>query len=349
MSEKPGAFIPWSGINQLLAPDERFEVIHSNWKGFLLAPKHSSQLAALFYFLHQHKIEFCIQGRGNEMFPSHPTLIVSARAFSGLVLHEQDVVEVGAGCSLSHLHQFLFERKQEISLEENPLDSPKRSVGSLILSGKTAGMSYQQEKIPETLLGVEIVTREGSQVTWGGGHRSAVAGPALHKLVWAMQSLPGMITKIYLKTYPIPQKRMRLTWAFRQQEALKEHFQALKEFSSTWENLDYVHSGQKTDQSFIFAQISGLHEEMENFIRLCPGYLRLQAQDQRLCLREFLKKQPLKTYQVSCDQRVLPGEYLWYQEIDNRGWWLTSQCLEEKEEDRPLWKQRVWRSLYALR
>src|SRR5689334_21183911 len=104
MREKPGACTPWKGINQLLAPDERFEVHFPHWQGFLLAPKHSAQLAALFYLLYQEKIAVCIQGRGSHSFPSSEhSVIVSARAFSQITWHEQGVVEAGAGCSLFHL------------------------------------------------------------------------------------------------------------------------------------------------------------------------------------------------------------------------------------------------------
>src|SRR6516165_9158953 len=119
MNEKPGVQTPWIEINQLLAPDERFSVKSPEWQGFLLAPKHSSQLAALFYLLHQKNISVCVQGRGSCTIPkTEHSVIVSARAFSQVLWNEQGIVEVGAGCSLSHLHSFLFENKQEIALEE---------------------------------------------------------------------------------------------------------------------------------------------------------------------------------------------------------------------------------------
>jgi len=348
MSEKPGAQTPWPTINQLLLPDERFEVQGPHWKGFLLAPKHSSQLAALFYLLHQQGIAFCVQGRGTTTSDpqSYHSVIVSARAFSQLFLHDQEgILEAGAGCSLSHLHQFLFERQQEIALEEDPLASPKRSLAGLLLSGKVMGIPYRQENLSATILGIEWVTWEGCQITWGGCQRSALAGPAMHKLIVGLHSLPGMIVKTILKTYPVPQARLQLAWAFREKEALWEHVESLKEFSSTWECLDCVQSGQSTDQGFVFAQIAGFQEEMEAFRHFCPRYSMARQRNERLALRNFLKQQKLHSESTSFDQWLEPGEYLWYHALHQQGWWMTSKCLEKKLDSQPIWKQRL---LYSV-
>lgn len=342
MVEKPGAQMPWADLNQLLATDERFEVQTSDWRGFLLAPKHAAQLAALLYLLCQQKIVFCVQGRGTVARPSSPhALIISARSFSQCVLHEeQGIVEVGAGTSLSHLHQFLFERKQEVALEEGPLSFSKRSVAGLLLSGQTAGIHCRGETIPETILGIEFVTWEGSQIKWGGCQRSPLAGPALHKLIWGLNSLPGVITKIILKTYPLPQSRLRLAWSFRQKEALWKQLQALKSFCSSWEYLGYVLSGSPTDQGFIFAQIAGLQKEMEAFSHLCPAYSTAKQGGERVHLRNFMKQQKLNAYSASSHQQLMPGEYLWHQELDQRTWWITPQSLVRKMDPLPIWKQR---------
>lgn len=347
-SEKPGAQTPWTEINHLLAADERFELHEENWNGFLLAPKHSSSLAALLYLLSQQALAFCVQGKGTRMHPEpHHRLVVSARAFSQVAWHEQRVVEIGAGCSLFHLQQFLFERQQEMALEEYPWISLKQSVGGFLLAGQTSGIRYKQETIPETILGVELVTWEGHQIKWGGQQRSAVAGPALHKLIWGLQTLPGIITKVILKTYPIPQKRLRLTWSFRKQEALWEHLELLKAFSFTWESLDCVLSGQKTEQGFIFAQIAGLSEEMEAFAQLCPLYATARQQEERVLLKNYLYQQKLKAYYAPLDHSLKSGEYLWYQELDQQAWWLTSQEVKNLPSAQPLWKQRFWKSLCA--
>jgi hypothetical protein len=344
MKEKPGVQTPWNNINQVLAPDERFEVNFPHWQGFLFAPKQPSQLAALLYLLDQEGISICVQGRGTRSLPKEHSVIISARAFSNVVWHEQGIVEVGAGCHLSYLHQFLFERNQEVALEGDPLASSKHSVAGLILSGKTAGIRYQAEAFPEILMGAEMITWEGNQVKWGGPYRSAVAGPALHKLMWGLQSLPGMIIKMWLKTHSIPPARLRLAWSFHQKEALEEQFHALKRASPSWEYLDKVQSGEPHDQGFIFAQISGWKEEMDAFSQVCPGYTKASQQGELGYLKHFLQQQNLKTYSVPKDCSLNLGEYLWLQEWNPSAWLLTPRSNEQRGDHLPIWKQRFWDS-----
>lgn len=345
--EKPGCLTPWSEINHLLAVDERFEVQILSWKGFVLAPKHSSTLAALLYLLAQQALPFCVQGKGTSLrLEAHHSLIISTRAFSQLMWYEQGVVEVGAGCSLFHLQQFLFERNQEMAFEENLWTSLKCSIGGYLLSGKTSGIHYREEIFVETLLGVELVTWEGQQIKWGGPQRSVLAAPALHKLLWGIQTIPGVILKVILKTYPLPQKRLQLSWSFREKKALWEHVWALQNFSCTWESLDVVLSGESTDQGFVFAQIAGLKEEIEVFVRVCPGYGAARHQGEKTDLKRYMKQQKLKAYGASLEQYLKPGEYLWHQVLDQNSWWLTTQSLEEKQTLPSIWKQRFWKSLY---
>jgi FAD/FMN-containing dehydrogenase len=181
-SEKLGAGTPWIAINQLLAPDERFEVHDLSWKGYLLAPKQTAQLVALLYLLRQASLPFCVQGRGTWLKPGpHQLLIVSMRAFSQVVFHSPGLCEVGAGCSISQLHHALAECEQEKGLEGDPLASTKRSIGGVFLSGHIGGLQLRRESPVEALLGVEWVSWEGNQVKEGSCLRSVLAGPTWYK------------------------------------------------------------------------------------------------------------------------------------------------------------------------
>lgn len=349
MKEKPGVQTPWAKINQLLAYDERFEVEFSYWQGFLLAPKQSSQLAALLYFLNQSNIRFCIQGKGSTSFPSiEHAVIISTRFFSQMMWYEHGVVEVGAGCSLNLLHQFLFEKNHEVALEKNLVGSSKRSIGGLILSDQIAGLRYRQESFSETILGLELVTWEGCQVKWGGIYKSSVPGPTLHKLIWGLESLPGIVTKVILKTYPIPNKRLELTWSFRQQKELWQQLDRLKQFSLSWEYLDVVLSGQPSSQGFIFAQISGLSQEMEAFAQRCPRYAIATQQEEKRNMKQFFIQQKLTIHPVHKEYVLKQGEYLWYQEWKSKAWLLTPQSIEKKDEF-PIWKRRFQESFNLMR
>lgn len=344
MSERPGIQTPWLGINQLLASEERFEFRLPHWQGFLLTPIHPSQLAALLYFIRQEGIQACVQGRGTNALPlSRHQVIISTRAFTKIVWHEDGIVEVGAGCSLSYLYQFLFERNQEVALEGELLGFPKRSVAALILMGQTGGMRYRTESFLETLLGLEFVTWEGSQVKWGGPYGSALAGPAWQKLMWGLQSFPGIVFKTILKTYPRPPVRLQMAWKFHRKEELWHQFHVLNHFCSSWEYLEAVLSGNEEDQGFIFAQISGVPEEMEAFSQACPFYQTATHQGERGRLKSFLMAQKLKIYSVSRDFHEWErGEYFWLSNWNQNAYWLTTKEIEKEESSTPLWKQRLF-------
>lgn len=270
IQERPGAITLWGAINSMLAPDERFEIQSPQSLQILLAPKHSSKLAALLFHLRQEKIAFAIEGEGAaSAFP----LIVSSRALLNLTFHDYGVLEAGAGSTLTEVNQFLYQYKQEVAWEDEPLSFSKCSIGELLLSGRFSGSRLHQESFLESLLGVELVTLEGSQVKWGGMHKGGTFGPQLQRLLPGFNSFPGILVKLVLKTYPMPPCRLRLSWVFYDRAELRRHFYSLKSFSSSWEILDCVFSGNEGDKSFIFAQISGIEDELKLFAKECPDFL----------------------------------------------------------------------------
>lgn len=316
MKEMPAAETPWRRVNQLLAPDERFFISRGEKTKILLAPRHSSQIAALFYFLNQEGVGFSLRDLDHQ----ESTLIVTPRAFSQLHWHDHGVVEVGAGCTFSHLHSFLFEKKYEVAVEPPPASSNKEYIVEALIEGRVGGIHSRGESSTEQLVGCELVAWDGSQLRWGAPHRAASPGPALHKLVGAGGELPGVVTKIFLKCNPVPQKRLRLSWSFRSQAELWKQFQRLREFSSSWELLDVVLAGDLSAISFLFAQIAGQKEEMDLVVERCPGLEVASQEDKRGKMERFFQQERLQARDASGDSQIRPGEYLWLQEITSKRW-----------------------------
>lgn len=328
IKEIPSAVTPWAQVNELLSSQERFSVECNGSQRYLLTPKHSSQLAALFYFFRQHHLSFSIQGREGDPCDLNPQApIISTRGFSHIQWYPEGIVEIGGGCPLDRLHQFLFEFKEETPLEEAPFCSSKRAVGDLILSGNITGLSYRQEACPQTLKGLELVTWEGAQLVWGGIQKGCRAGPCLHQLIIGLGSVPAVITKMIFKTFPTPEKRLRMAWMFARMEPLLQQLNELKRFASSWESLDIVLSGDLSAQSFIFAQISGSQEEMEQFSLQCPRFAQASLQGEKQRVRTFLLDQQLKGYRSDKHQLVKPGDYLWIEEQGGKAWGLTKESF----------------------
>lgn len=148
--------------------------------------------------------------------------------------------------------------------------------------------------------------------------------------------------KFFFKTYPLSFARLHLVWSFRYTDALWEHFHVLRQFCSSWERLDCVLSGCPEEKRFTLAQLSGLPEEMHAFQQQCPHYHKARKQKMDDHLKNFLAQKQLRTYTTSLNQHLVAGEYLWYQGLTQRAWWLTTQTVEgDALKEIPLWKQRL--------
>lgn len=354
MREIPGAATPWLEVNRLLAPDERFELVFPQGAVFLLAPKQASQAAALLFFLSQEQIAYLIEGREslgefkNGIQPpieNRPFVIVSSRAFVQMKWNEDGAAEVGSGCPLTQLHQFLYERNQEIAIVDSPFASLKRSVGDLILSGRATGTLKRSQSLPEILLGAEIVTADGACIKWGGSFASPVAGPGLHQLLFGLQGFPGILVKVTLKTSPIPPARLRLAWRFSCKEALWRQFHELKGFASSWECLDAALSGNADESAFLFAQISGLQGEMEAFSKGCPEFAKASQKGEKGQMMRFFLQQKLHCSEVEKDFIPPMGEYLFLQDSNEKGWLLSGRKEIEPAGSLPVWKEKFYKKL----
>ena len=312
----PGAETPWRTVNQLLAPDERFWISKNESKRILLAPRHPSQIAALFYFLTQEGVDFSHRNVNDQ----DSEVTVTLRAFSQLHWHDHGIVEVGAGCQFSTLHSFLFERRHEVGIEPPPASSQKMSIAQALTEGEVGGYRTKGESPIQQIVGCDLVAWDGSQLRWGALHRAGPPGPSLYRVVGGEENLPGVVTKLFIKCRPIPQKRLSFAWSFRSQRELWKQYEALKKFSSSWELLDAVLAGDLLTTSFLFAQIAGLEEEMEIVAQQCPGFEMCCQEDKRGKVERFIQQEGLRARASSGDYQAKAGEYLWLQKMTSKSW-----------------------------
>lgn len=314
MNEKPCAKTPWKVINSLLLPEERFEVKSDRWQGFLFAPKDTAQLASLLKLISQDNINVLIQGRGSRVVPSTShQAVISMRAFSHMSFQDHNIVETGAGCSLSQFNQFLFENNRESPFANQLFEVPKRTIAGWVLAGEDEGTLYRGEPALAALLGAEMMSMGGSSIAWGSHYPCAFSGPSLHRLLWGFNEFPGVIVKFFFKTYVVIPFRLQLAWKIKNREDAWYRYHKLKEFSITWESLDLLFSGNKTDNTFIFGQISGLEEEMATFGKICPYFHEASQKEEKNAIRKYLMQLNLNSMVVDKHHQIESGEYLWIQ------------------------------------
>lgn len=346
--EKPGISTPWTNVNQLLAADERFEVVEEDWQGIILAPKSAPKLAALFYLLKEHQQPFHLMGRGHEWpdIAQRLSLFISARAFQHCEMNQNGVVTIGAGCDAKVIHNYLWNKGYEISLEEEMEAESKRSIASLWMRGCQPGVILRDKPLQERLIGVELVTCAGSLVRFGRSLKSTLMGPMFQQALWGMQNINALITQLFVEATPRPTHRLHLSWTFKSQPDAWKHFDVLKQTVHSWERLDCVVSGRSHEQHFVLAQISGSEEEMRAFESICPQIAKAGRADQTSGLRTYLRNQGhhyrIFSREKLCDALQI-SDYAWYHGLTNQGWLITpcSDLFKKEPLTIPEWQHRL--------
>lgn len=349
LSEQPGAHTPWRAVNQLLARDERFEIKNSLGNAFLFAPKTISCLAALVYLLKQEGLSFRnISNRISDASFSSFIPFISTHALVSCKWNES-VVTVEAGCDLKTFHSILFQHGEEVALENTMDAHGQRTISSLIIEGLQGGGVLRQHSAHYRLQYIELLKFDGSFCRLGSMLAGATKGPLLQHLIWGIQTLPAIITRVSFKTEKIPEHRLQLAWAFKEKIELLSCLEKLQAFTCSWERLDCVYSGRSEEKSFILAQISGLYEEMEEFKKICPFYSLAMFDNPIPGLKNYFFKQKLKHLLVNFDQGIkylTSVNYLWHHTLTDECWLIGPETIAvENPAVDFTWKEKFYRSL----
>lgn len=304
IKEKPGATLPWPEINRILMAEERFEIYSDKHLGYLLAPKTVSRLSAIQYLCQENHLE---------------SVQISTRALTRIETLDpaNGIVGVEAGCALRDLDAALFEVGMELGLSNWIWDGTRITVGEAIERGVCSGQLLQGKAPSNRLLGVELVRSDG------GIARVGTAGPDLPRMVWGNKMQLGTIAYARFQIVHSPKRRYLLAWEFTDRKALEHHLKDLTSFSSSWERLDSVLSGDFNQKGFLLAQISGTEKEMEQFEKFCPKIASAKREDYIYTLMTFLLKQEL-CFEVTSEKDALSKDnYMWHHTLTKRCWKVT--------------------------
>lgn len=325
--ERPGADTPWASINKILKPGERFSYAEGGCAGYLFAPADFGSFSALLYTMKGEQIPFSFEAEARPLsFRSVDSVLVSARAIREVTFPDYGIVKAGAGCDLQTLHGIIYESGYETSCNVSLFTGVKGTVGSALLEGGCSGALLRETGMFENVLGVEIMKDDGTLLRWGGA-RSFSPGPALHKLACGSKITDGIIVSCSLRVFPIPPKRLFLSWSFLDRKELELHIGLLLQVTTSWERLDSVIPADIHEKGFVLAQISGSVEEMELFMQLCPRFNEASGENRTIRLAGYLLKKML-TIRSLCnpDPFTVPPNvsYLWYHFAVKRGVYFES-------------------------
>ena len=137
--------------------------------------------------------------------------VVSVAGNNRILRHsvEDFTIEVEAGLPLAWLQAALAEQGQWLAVDPPPAASPG-TVGGLVARGLSAGLRHRYLGIRDQLIGVGFVRADGVAAQAGGRVVKNVAGYDLMRLLCGSWGSLALLTRLTLRTYPMPPQRRHL-------------------------------------------------------------------------------------------------------------------------------------------
>ena len=122
------------------------------------------------------------------------------------------VVEVWAGTFGPDLERVLQD-DHGISVGHFPQSFDIATVGGWVASRGAGQYSTRYGKIEDMVIGLEAVLADGTVIVTGGAP-AAAAGPDLTQLILGSEGTLAIITKVWLRTHPLPPAERRAAYVF---------------------------------------------------------------------------------------------------------------------------------------
>ncbi len=227
------------------------------------------------------------------------------------ILHhsvEDFTVEVEAGLPLAWLQAALAEQGQWLAVDPPPATSPG-TMGGLVARGLSAGLRHRYLGIRDQLIGVGFVRADGVAAKAGGRVVKNVAGYDLMRLLCGSWGSLALLTRLTLRTYPMPPQRRHLLLHGAQGPMLQLRQWLLRSFL-TPERIDWWSpamarrlgcGGALEGELYLVMSLSSISQDA------------IKAQEQALAtqLGDAIRMQPLPNWpQVAFARTPDPGEWL---------------------------------------
>ncbi|MYG63348.1 MAG: FAD-binding oxidoreductase [Synechococcus sp. SB0669_bin_7] len=236
--------------------------------------------------------------------------VVSVAANNRILRHsvEDFTVEVEAGLPLSWLQAALAEQGQWLAVDPPPAAGPG-TIGGLVARGLSAGLRHRYLGIRDQLIGVGFVRADGVTAKAGGRVVKNVAGYDLMRLLCGSWGSLALLTRLTMRTYPMPSQRRHLLLCGAQETMLQLR-QWLLRSCLTPERMDWW--------SLAMARLLGCGGVLEGDLCLVVSLGSISqdaiaAQEHALAtqLGDSIQMHPLANWpQVALGRPPAPGEWL---------------------------------------
>ncbi|MGD9996949.1 MAG: FAD-binding oxidoreductase [Ilumatobacteraceae bacterium] len=182
------------------------------------SPRSGDEVAAVLRICHDAAIPVTAAGGRSGVcgasVPVHGGVVLDLTELDGVVSVDgaSGIVEVLAGTFGPDLERELV-ATHGLSLGHFPQSFDLATVGGWVACRGAGQYSTRYGKIEDMVVGLEVVLADGSVVRTGGAPAAAV-GPDLTQLFVGSEGTLGVITRVWLRTHPVPPVERSESYAF---------------------------------------------------------------------------------------------------------------------------------------
>jgi alkyldihydroxyacetonephosphate synthase len=176
----------------------------------VVRPNTVDELSALMKVANSKKLSVIPYGGGSGVVggvvPDRPTISIDLKNLEGIIDFDQTnlMIRTFSGTSALKVEKYLNEKGY--TLGHYPQSLPLATVGGLVATRSSGTFSSKYGNIEDLLVSLEIVLPDGQVISNKEIPRSST-GPRLLDLFVGSEGTLGIITKVTLKIFPLPEKR----------------------------------------------------------------------------------------------------------------------------------------------
>lgn len=132
--------------------------------------------------------------------------VLSTTALDGIIEYEPGELFVGAfaGTPITTIKTLLQQNRQMLAFDP-PLFGGKGTIGGAVAAGLSGPGRFYYGGIRDAMLGISVINGGGELLHFGGRVIKNVAGYDISRLNAGAMGTLGLLTRLYLRTAPIPQ------------------------------------------------------------------------------------------------------------------------------------------------
>lgn len=187
--------------------------VHRHTPWCVIRPGNAGEIATIVELANRHHLTMMPWGKGTKAAVGtygKPCDVVVEMSRLNQVIEidgENLTAILEAGVLLKDFQEQLYQKGYFLPVD--PLETGAPTIGGIVAANSTGSLRLKYGTLKNLVLGLDVVTAEGQRIHYGGKMIKNVAGYDLRKLFVGSWGTLGIITKITLKIFPLPEKAVQ--------------------------------------------------------------------------------------------------------------------------------------------